>query len=828
MIPRLQGLFARYLAQNLHLSCPGPALGDRGQVAAVALRGSRLWISGWLMPGNWQLCDADGPVLPIPLDMAAPDGTPAGARGFSVSVPDGTGPLVLTDGVVRAPIAGPSEKLRRRARRALMPRFALCLARATPLVLRFLKSHDPSLRPRIRKALGLWVEPPAGRLDPALWDGPRPTPPAAARVTLVVPVFNAFDLLPETLERVVRHTDLDWRAIVVEDCSTDARVRPWLRDWAAARNAAHPGRVRLLENAANLGFIGSVNRALAEALAWDDPVILLNSDALVPPNWASRLIAPLGDPQVASVTPMSNDAENTSVPLVSRARPLAPGQGDAIDTVAAGFHPLAGLADLPCGVGFCMAIAPDWLRKAPGFDPAFGRGYGEEVDWSCRLRAMGARHVAQPALFVEHRGGASFGSAEKRRLIETNNRILQRRYPDFGLEVQRFIAADPLATPRLALAIAWAATGADPAPAPRPALPIYLAHALGGGADHWLARRLAEDCRPEGAGAAIVLRVGGPRRWRVELHLPDLPPISGETEDLDLVMRLLAPVARRKLVYSCGVGDPDPAGLPAVLGALHRPGDGLEILFHDYFPLSPAFTLLDADGRWRGVPAADCADPAHRAPGPQGQGLSLADWRARWHDLAARPEARLVVFSQASRAIVAGVWPDLAGRIETRPHRLLADLPRLSPPATPRPALGVLGNINQAKGLEVLAHLARLPGAPRLVVIGNTDPRHPLPASVTVQGDYARPDIPALARRHGIGAWTIPSVWPETFSFTTHEALATGLPVLTFDLGAQAEAAARAPNGHVIALPPEADPAQAAAALARQFDALFPPPDAPG
>ena len=56
-------------------------------------------------------------------------------------------------------------------------------------------------------------------------------------------------------------------------------------------------------------------------------------------------------------------------------------------------------------------------------------------------------------------------------------------------------------------------------------------------------------------------------------------------------------------------------------------------------------------------------------------------------------------------------------------------------------------------------------------------------------------------RRHGITCWLIPSVWPETFSFTTHEALATGLPVWAFDLGAQGAAAARQPHGQGGVLP---------------------------
>lgn len=41
-------------------------------------------------------------------------------------------------------------------------------------------------------------------------------------------------------------------------------------------------------------------------------------------------------------------------------------------------------------------------------------------------------------------------------------------------------------------------------------------------------------------------------------------------------------------------------------------------------------------------------------------------------------------------------------------------------------------------------------------------------------------------------------------SFTTHEMLATGLPVMAFDLGAQGEAVRKAANGHVVAPNPAA------------------------
>jgi hypothetical protein len=79
--------------------------------------------------------------------------------------------------------------------------------------------------------------------------------------------------------------------------------------------------------------------------------------------------------------------------------------------------------------------------------------------------------------------------------------MLSRRYPRYDAEVQDFLLKDPLRTPRLALAIAWAGFGA------RDGLPVYLAHSLGGGANMALEREIARDLRT--CGAAVVLRVGG-------------------------------------------------------------------------------------------------------------------------------------------------------------------------------------------------------------------------------------------------------------------------------------------------------------------------------
>ena len=67
--------------------------------------------------------------------------------------------------------------------------------------------------------------------------------------------------------------------------------------WPAA------GRITLLRNEKNLGFVGSVNRALALHSSHD--IVLLNSDTLVFGDWLQRLsAAAYSASRVGTVTPL--------------------------------------------------------------------------------------------------------------------------------------------------------------------------------------------------------------------------------------------------------------------------------------------------------------------------------------------------------------------------------------------------------------------------------------------------------------------------------------------------------------------------------------------
>ncbi len=832
MMTRLRRLYRRFACIHFRCARDGFDIAGAdgaliGRVESCQLRGDRLHLSGWADCERVVVEDetARREVAPWIWRQDVVDrGAGNGPVGFEVDLPANRSAVRISVETRRGAVGRKVPAFPRR--RVLIAEirtrvvFMVGLLRSAPAVLRWALWRHPSDRAAVKRRLGLEGAAPAGcpKIRTGLFVTGKTPSRRSSKVTLVMPVYNAFDLTREALSRILANTDLPWRLILVEDASTDARMRPFLRGF---RDNAPAGAVTLIENPKNLGFVGSANRGLAEALAHDDHVVLVNSDAMVPRGWVARLLAPiLDDRRVASVTPMSNDAEIFSVPVACRPRPLAPGEAQAIDAAARRINVHAGPVDAPTGVGFCMAMNIDFLRRFPAFDPAFGRGYGEEVDWCQRTRLAGGRHVCQPALFVEHRGGQSFGNTEKARLIAEHNAIVARRYPGYDAEVQGFIRTDPLGDARLALGIALAAARQE---ASGKALDIYVAHSLGGGAEMDLARRL-RHVTEEGL-AAVVLRFGGPALCRVELHMP-VGASRIDTDDWRDVDHLLAPALRRRIIYSNGVGHPDPIALPDQILSLRRDErDRIEILIHDFFPLSPSYCLLGAAGRYRGVPAADDEDPAHLSRRPDGGRVTLRRWRAAWGRLLDAAES-VTVFAESGREIVAEAYPEVAARIVVRPHAPLHVPGRARVPEGGRLNVGVLGNIGWQKGIAVVGELARSPAALSgdfaIVVIGNADPAYRLPAGVHVHGSYRPEDLPLLAARYEVGLWLIPSIWPETFSFTAREAIATGLPTYAFDLGGQGEAVRETPNGRPVRFDPDAPHAEVLIDAWRQDGLLKP------
>lgn len=799
----VKSVFARYVARHGVLRFPNFQLLDNsgsqiGSIDFVGVKRSRIAVVGWALADKVGIVSSQTIVLNEPkirredVSLFLEDDSAVNS-GFEVDIPLSPEPAMFFVSKNGSSHYYQIPKLNHWHNRIIKIKLAfpffISLAGAIPDIIRLKIFGDQSSLSKIKFQLGLddsflgnlINSEIVGRNDEVHI---KKEDVAFKCVSIVVPVYNGYETLTHCINRVIEHTDIPYRLVIVDDCSTDERVRPWLKRTIHQLNEASLSESIIIENTRNIGFVQSANTGIANALNIEGHVVLLNSDALVPSGWIKKIINPiLNDKKIASVTPLSNDAQIFSAPKISSAIDLYSGQVDYINELMNKFIKKPEIVDAPTGVGFCMAMNVEYLKIIPSLDISFGRGYGEEVDWCQKVRCIGGRNVGIGNLFVEHKGSVSFGSAERKRLVNINHKIIQQRYPRYDLEVQDFITSDKMISSRLVAGLAIIGTNISTA------TPIYLAHSMGGGAEIYLEKRVAQDIA--NGQWPIVIRVGGSRRWAIELHLSS-GVTRGETDDTEVLLSYFSILGRRDVVYSCGVGDFNPIDIPSVLlTMLSRPNDTLEILFHDYFPIDPAYTLLNNTGVFYGV--TNASSNIEGCSGRGGGGVnSIGEWRKQWGKLIYRADS-IKAFSTSSKEIISEAYPFAEEKIAVEPHSV--DVSGLG--CTPRNytsnnrIVGILGNIGLQKGaavIERLSHLVKTFDSAKLVIIGRVDPRFKLEKSVVIHGEYEVRDIPALVDRYQIDCWLIPSVWPETFSFATHEALATQLPVFCFDLGAQAEA----------------------------------------
>ncbi|MBF8776598.1 glycosyltransferase family 2 protein [Pseudomonas fulva] len=278
-------------------------------------------------------------------------------------------------------------------------------------------------------------------------------PPASAGgggennpVDVLIPVYNG---LEETLECINSALDARklnrtaHRLVVIEDKTPVPALAKALKVLAAK------GKITLIQNAVNLGFIRTMNRAMA--LSPNKDVVWLNADTRVHGAWLDRLRdVAYSDERIASVTPFTNNGELMSFPRsqICHDMPSANAQAELDELARQVASPPV---EIETGCGFCLYIKREALDEVGYLDEVhLARGYGEETDWCLRARSHGWRHMGAPNVFVAHQGGISFG-AEKVLRVAMNNATLRKRYPDASKRYKAFCLRDPIKPARQAL-----------------------------------------------------------------------------------------------------------------------------------------------------------------------------------------------------------------------------------------------------------------------------------------------------------------------------------------------------------------------------------------
>lgn len=598
---------------------------------------------------------------------------------------------------------------------------------------------------------------------------PRPGRPAVG-TAVVIPVYRGEEETRDCIESVLATVPHDVPLVLVDDASPEAGITALMREYRG-----NP-RIRVIANATNLGFPASANRGMGAVPGHD--VVLLNSDTVVFAGWFERLCAhATSQPGVATVTPLSNAGSIASYPGGEEAA-CEPATARLRDEMAARIN--AGQSvEAPTGVGFCMFVRRACLDRVGGFDEdLFGRGYGEENDFCMRASAHGWTHRIAADVYVLHRNGVSFGSTRDCWMAR-NEAVLTARHPSYAETVAAFHAAQPLAPLRRRL---------DTALLGRTGRPVVLLVSLalsGGVRKHVDARMEALERQ----GYLPVLLRSGSESGDARLT------IAGGDEFQDLVYRcademdafrdLLGrlPIRQVEIHHFLGL---DASFVDACL-ALETPVD---IHVHDYSWYCPRLSLLGTNGVYCGEPgAAGCRSCIGQSGSELHDGLdpdALRERSRRWLQSARNV---LVPCEDVARRYTR-MFPETAFRVVPWEGAPISPLP-IAAPVPHR--IAVIGAIGEQKGRAVLLACARHAALHNLplefALIGFSDDEDSLlqTGKAFVTGRYDEAELPMLLQREAPSAIFLPSVTPETWSYSLSQAMATGLPIVAFDIGAIAE-----------------------------------------
>ena len=337
---------------------------------------------------------------------------------------------------------------------------------------------------------------------------------------------------------------------------------------------------------------------------------------------------------------------------------------------------------------------------------------------------------------------------------------------------------------------------------------VLFDHALGGGANSFRDSRIADLLAQ---GRAVVRVSPDVQHLDYVLELSTRPGESAQwrVATLEAVLATLSRFALGGIEVNNLVSFDDP--LRVVRWCVERRAAGTELVFflHDFHAVCPAFTLIDAQGRYCGVPEPDACRaclPRNAAnllgfPAP----ADTREWRDAWGALLLAAD-RVVAFSDASVRILARAFPGLIDRVrlELRPHR--PDHSHLRPVRrvpSDIVTVGVIGNISRPKGADVVNALARLAESRalplRIVIIGTLQSGGASNPHLHVHGAFAANELPDLIERYRVDVCLMPSVCPETYSYVTDEIMAMDMPIVVFGIGAPAERVARYTRGAVTA-----------------------------
>ena len=238
--------------------------------------------------------------------------------------------------------------------------------------------------------------------------------------SLVILCHNDGEYLKGCIASIMRHTDVPYEIILVNNATTDGSEK-YLRRLERRAN------VRVIHNAENRFFAAGNNQGVLAASG--RYVILLNADTVVGPQWLSRLIrCAQRDSRIGLVGPFTNVAVGAQ--LVAR-----PGYASVKTfprfAVAWARRHDAQWKEVHRLIGFCLLVTREVIAQVGLLDERFGPGGYEDYDYCLRVQQAGYKAALAEDVFVHHYGGKGYQKMDYDGQRRVNREILARKWSRF-------------------------------------------------------------------------------------------------------------------------------------------------------------------------------------------------------------------------------------------------------------------------------------------------------------------------------------------------------------------------------------------------------------
>ncbi len=585
-------------------------------------------------------------------------------------------------------------------------------------------------------------------------------------VDLILYVHNDYDKLQPLINRIATSTDLDFKLFMIDDASSDKRVPLLLknlhREWGA--------KMCLIKNYRHLGLNKSLHKALRRT---KNHVALLTSDCILPEHWCSTLFTPiLKNTQVASVSPFEGDVPLTNLPAIVQDDKII----DSINTINKKLRNIDFESDevqLQTNAKTCVALNRRAIEAVQSKTPIlFSMRDAVIGDWYLMTKQQGFHNAIAANLFIGKWSDDCTEANQKSKVLRP-----LKGHGEHNFYSAQFVVKLLKLNSQAEKTLVW------------------LDHMWGGGAESYTLNQIEEFPNH------LFLRIQSNNEKLVLLTYHYKGYSQGMImQDFDHLNKLLEQLCYHEIVLNNLASYADSLSMLDMIQELKKQSQA-KVIFkaHDFQAICPGIVML-IEGKKHCFcqQLSDC----HSCPtstSPLIPIRSIQEWHQGWGKFFEETVDEACFFSEDTQNTFLSLYPMLTGKTSFLPHQIKA-LRRVHIKKHASINIGVLGCINYHKGAQIIEEMIGLLDHYPLVTITivgtmQTSNQH---ERFKILGSYEPTNLPNIFEENQLDIIFISSIWPETFSYTTEEALSTHLPVACFNLGAPPERVSRYAKGLIL------------------------------